>query len=70
MKKQTAIFLIVAAIILLLLIKIQMNSSTKILLETNHGNIVIELYDDMPITTGNFKNLVEKGTYDGVISTE
>lgn len=40
---------------------------TKVKLETNMGNIVIELYDDMPITTGNFKNLVEKGTYNGVI---
>ncbi|MFH1972936.1 MAG: peptidylprolyl isomerase [archaeon] len=39
----------------------------KVKLETNHGDIVIELANDMPITTGNFKNLVEKGTYDGVI---
>ncbi len=39
----------------------------KIKLETNHGDIVIELYDDMPITAGNFKGLVESGTYDGVI---
>jgi peptidylprolyl isomerase len=31
------------------------------------GNIIIELYDDMPITTRNFKNLVQKGTYDGTI---
>jgi len=43
------------------------NESTKIKLETNHGDIVIELYSEMPITTGNFKSLVEKGTYDGVI---
>lgn len=41
--------------------------NTQVKLTTNHGEIVIELYDDMPITTGNFKNLVEKGTYDGVI---
>lgn len=41
--------------------------NTKIKLETNHGDIVIELYNDMPITTGNFKSLAEKGTYDGVI---
>ncbi len=40
---------------------------TKVKLETNQGDIVIQLYDDMPITTGNFENLVEKGTYDGVI---
>ena len=42
-------------------------NTTKVQLETNHGNIVIELYSDMPITTSNFKNLAEKGTYDNVI---
>ncbi len=40
---------------------------TKIKFETNQGNIIIELYNDMPITTNNFKSLVEKGVYDGVI---
>lgn len=40
---------------------------TRVKLETNYGDIVIELYDDMPITSGNFKNLVEEGVYDGVI---
>lgn len=43
------------------------NAPTKVKLETNHGDIVIELYSEMPVTAGNFKNLVEKGTYDGVI---
>src|SRR6056297_162175 len=43
------------------------NENTRVLLETNKGNIVIELYDDMPITSGNFRDLVEKGFYDGVI---
>jgi peptidylprolyl isomerase len=38
-----------------------------VLLETNKGNIKIEMASDMPITTGNFVSLVEKGTYDGVI---
>ena len=38
-----------------------------VLLETNKGNIKIEMADDMPITTGNFVSLVEAGTYDGVI---
>lgn len=37
----------------------------NVLLVTNMGNIVIQLYDDMPITTGNFKNLVRTGAYDG-----
>jgi peptidylprolyl isomerase len=43
------------------------NMANEVKLETNHGDIVIKLYDDMPITTGNFKNLAEKGVYDGVI---
>lgn len=40
---------------------------TRILLVTSMGNITIELYDDMPITSGNFKNLTEHGVYDGTI---
>ncbi len=76
MENQTKTLLIGAVIIIILLalVKFQltgnvinMNSNTKVTLETNHGDIVIELYDDMPITTGNFKSLVEKGTYNGVI---
>ena len=30
------------------------------------GDITIELYKDMPITTGNFIKLAKKGFYDGV----
>ncbi len=41
--------------------------TTKAKLETNHGDIVIGLYDDMPITTGNFENLIKNGTYNNVI---
>ncbi len=43
------------------------SSSNIVLLKTNMGNIKIELYDDMPITTGNFKKLVQQGIYDGTI---
>ena len=43
------------------------DGSSKVRLTTNQGEIVIELYSEMPITTGNFKSLIEKGTYDGVI---
>ena len=39
----------------------------KIKLETTMGNIIIELYDDMPITSGNFKKLVEEEFYNGII---
>ena len=47
------------------------NSSTetnkKVILQTSMGNILIELRDDMPITTTNFVNLVKDGIYDGTI---
>ena len=43
------------------------NNNKKVKFETSMGNIVIELYDDMPITSGNFETLVNKGFYDGVI---
>jgi len=39
----------------------------KVILHTNVGDIVIALYDDMPLTTGNFKQLVKKGFYDGTV---
>lgn len=39
----------------------------KVKLSTNMGDIVIELREDMPITSGNFAELVGKGFYDGVI---
>lgn len=68
-ENKTKIFII--GIILVILIAgynfLPNDKMTRIKLETNHGDIIINLYSDMPITTGNFKNLVEKGTYDGVI---
>jgi len=45
----------------------KMSSETKIKLETTKGDIVIQLYKEMPITAGNFEKLVEQGFYDGVI---
>ena len=41
------------------------DSGTKVLLETSQGNITLELYSDMPITTGNFQSLVEKNSMTG-----
>jgi peptidylprolyl isomerase len=41
--------------------------TTKILFQTNVGDITLELRNDMPLTTGNFKNLVQKGTYNNTI---
>jgi peptidylprolyl isomerase len=42
-------------------------NGTVVLLQTSMGNIFIQLRDDMPITTSNFKNLVQQGKYDGTI---
>ena len=39
----------------------------KVLLKTSMGEITIQLYDDMPKTAGNFRDLVEKGFYSEVI---
>ena len=43
------------------------SNGVKVLLHTNMGDITIQLRNDMSITTGNFKNLVEKGTFNGTI---
>lgn len=40
---------------------------TRVLLVTSMGNITVELYSDMPITTSNFKNLTQFGIYDGTL---
>lgn len=42
-------------------------TNNKIRLQTSMGEIIIELRDDMPITTTNFKKLVQQGVYDGTI---
>jgi len=38
-----------------------------VLLSTTMGDITIDLYDDMPVTAGNFADLVAKGFYDHTI---
>jgi len=73
--KKTAIFIIVLILILVIGAififpnknKQSQDKMTKIKLETNHGDIVISLYSDMPITAGNFEKLVKQKFYNGVI---
>ena len=71
--KGVAIFIIVVLVVLFTAFVMQMfeniegNMETKVKLEMNHGDIVIALYGDMPVTAGNFKKLVGEGFYDGVI---
>jgi len=68
--KTFRIILLAIVIIVILSVgmyKMESNKKQIVLLETNMGNIEIELANDMPITTGNFVSLVEKGTYDEII---
>ena len=69
--KKTKIFLILLVFVLttivLGVIYTKTEKMTKVQLETTYGNITIELYSDMPITSGNFEKLVKEGFYDGVI---
>jgi peptidylprolyl isomerase len=73
MEKKKAIILIIAFSVLILgvvgfnLTGNMVNDNTQIKLQTNYGDIVIELYDEMPVTAGNFEKLVGEGFYDGVI---
>ena len=67
-KKTITIFLMFVFVLIIAGIIYKMtDSNKKVLLETNIGNIKIKLYNDMPITTGNFEKLVSQGFYDGVI---
>jgi peptidylprolyl isomerase len=43
------------------------NNGVKVLLHTNMGDITIQLRNDMPITTNNFKNLVQQGIFSSTI---
>ena len=69
LKNKTIGFIITIFILTLTfgLVFMMSDNSKKIKLETNMGDIVIELYEDMPITSGNFEKLVSQGFYDGVI---
>ena len=40
---------------------------TEVLLHTSMGDITIQLRNDKPITTENFKNLVQQGFYDDTV---
>jgi peptidylprolyl isomerase len=39
----------------------------KVLLKTSEGDVTLQLFEDMPVTAGNFQKLVEKGFYDGTV---
>jgi cyclophilin family peptidyl-prolyl cis-trans isomerase len=43
------------------------DGKVRVRLETNYGNIVVELYNDTPAHRDNFVKLVSKGFYNGVL---
>src|SRR5512147_2602159 len=45
----------------------EFTNGVKVLLHTSMGDVTLQLRNDMPITTGNFKNLVQQGTFNGTI---
>lgn len=66
--------LAVVAVIIVVVGMYYMNGSSEnssnlvtVALRTSMGDIMIELRGDMPITTGNFRDLVEQGVYDYTI---
>lgn len=69
-KKKGVIFIITVLVILLIggyfLMDKENGNGDKVELETNYGKIVIQFYNDMNITVGNFRNLTNAGFYDGV----
>jgi peptidylprolyl isomerase len=72
LKNRLAVFLVIFIIFIAAMIAYSMvpkpeSFRTKVLLVTSMGNITIGLYDDMPITTANFKNLTQLGSYDNTI---
>jgi len=53
---------------IILTVSINLNGQTQVDFFTNYGDFRVELYDSlMPITTSNFKNLVNTNFYDGAI---
>ena len=44
-----------------------MAEPTRVQLSTNKGDILIELYENRPVTTANFVKLVSEGFYDGIV---
>ena len=72
-RKLAVVFVAVLLIIVFLVVVYSFGggkpvaSAGRVLLVTSMGNVTIELYGDMPVTTGNFKNLVNISAYDGTI---
>ncbi|MCD4666198.1 peptidylprolyl isomerase [archaeon] len=67
MKKSIIYIIIIIILIIGGIFIMNPDKNTQVKLETTKGDIVIELYKEMPITAGNFEKLVKQGFYDDVI---
>ncbi|HVP27305.1 MAG TPA: peptidylprolyl isomerase [Candidatus Bathyarchaeia archaeon] len=73
LKNKLAVFMMIFLIFISAMIIYRVTSNAgdgetnTVRLVTSKGNITIELYTDMPITTTNFKKLVKQEIYDGTI---
>ncbi len=66
--KKTILILLILSLLIAGCKTEEKKMNSTVLLETSMGNIRIELFEDtMPVTSGNFRKLVEQKFYDGVI---
>lgn len=61
------LFVLLSLIFTLTLMAKSPKASTRVMLETSVGKIVVELYDETPIHRDNFLKLVNSGFYDGLL---
>jgi peptidylprolyl isomerase len=61
------IILVIIIALAIIFIPKMPEKETRVLLKTNYGDITIQLRPEQKITAGNFKSLVERGVYNGVI---
>lgn len=62
-----ALVLLAAVLASAWMITMDANKSRIVLFETSMGNFQVRLYDDKPITSGNFEKLVRNGFYDNTV---
>ena len=67
--KKAMIFIVVLLVIVMVIFASGLfrTGGKKVKLETNHGDVIILLREDVPVTAGNFEKLVSSGFYDKVI---
>lgn len=62
-----AFVLLAAVLVSAWLVTMNANKQSVVLFETSMGKFQVRLYDDRPITSGNFEKLVRQGFYDNTV---